>query len=259
MGFGIGGPDFPAGCAVVFGACGGLGQSIAGLLAERGCKVVLSCRTAAKAEGLLRQIQQAGGSASISACDVTDEAAVERVVSGAVAAYGRVHTVISALGPIIGIGPVARSNTAEFRSVIDTDIHGFYNVAKAGVRALTTGGGGSLTALVAPAMKRIINNDGMSSVPKAAITLMIKHIAMEEAHNNIRANVVGPGVTNAGLVTGSLADGPGKDMIELAESLTPMQRRAAPNEIAEVVAFIASAKASYITGQVIMADGGLTT
>ncbi|MCK9285662.1 MAG: SDR family oxidoreductase [Rhodocyclaceae bacterium] len=98
----------------------------------------------------------------------------------------------------------------------------------------------------------------MSAIPKAALAIMVKHIAREEADSGIRANVVGPGVTNAGLITGALAAGPARDMLDFAQSLAALKRRAEASEIAEVVAFIASAKASYVTGQTIMVDGGLS-
>lgn len=259
MTFGTKGPDFPAGCAVIFGANGGIGQAIAGLIAERGAAVVIVYRSdPGKAKALADRIAQEGGKATTAVCDVTDRAAVEKVMADALAAHGRIHTVVSAIGPLIEVTPLSTSREAHFRSVIDADVHGFYNIAQLAVQYFKKGGGGSLTALVSPVIDRVVPNDSMSAIPKAALAMMVKHIAREEADSGIRANVVGPGVTNAGLVTGALAAGPARDMLDFAQSLAALKRRAEASEIAEVVAFIASAKASYVTGQTIMVDGGLS-
>jgi NAD(P)-dependent dehydrogenase (short-subunit alcohol dehydrogenase family) len=89
--------------------------------------------------------------------------------------------------------------------------------------------------------------------------MMIRMLATEEVNNGIRANAVGPGVVEGGMVPPMRADEQTKNLLDSAVAVTPMGRLGLVEEIAEAVAFLASAKASYITGQRLMVDGGLAT
>ena len=253
--------DFPTGCAILFGANGGIGQAIAELLSRQGVNLVLCYRSnPEKANALVERIKKFGNKASATSCDVTQRNSVEQVFNNAIKEHGRIHSVISAIGPMLEIGPFSEASEAHFKSVIDADVYGFFNISQIAVKVFKEGGGGSLTAVTTPVIGHVLQHDAMSAIPKAAVTQMLKYIACEEAKHQIRANAVAPGITNAGLVTGAVGgiEGPGKEMPEFADSITPLGRRAEANEIAEAVVFVASQRASYITGQTIVADGGMS-
>ncbi|MBQ0758275.1 MAG: NAD(P)-dependent dehydrogenase (short-subunit alcohol dehydrogenase family) [Zhongshania sp.] len=253
--------DFPSGCAVVFGANGGIGEAIVALLSERGTSVIACYRSnGEKAAALCQSLNDGGGSAMALECDVRDRNSVDSVFQKAKAKYGRVHSVISAIGPVLEIGPFSEASEQHFRFIVEADIIGFFNISQASVRVMRDSGGGSLTAITTPVIGRVLQYDAMSAIPKAAVTQMTKYIACEEACYGIRANTVAPGITNVGLVTGAVGgfEGPGKDMLEFADSITPLGRRAEGREIAEAAVFLASNRASYITGQALVADGGMT-
>ncbi|KAH8659896.1 hypothetical protein BX600DRAFT_466894 [Xylariales sp. PMI_506] len=257
MSFGVTTPDFPEGCAVVFGGTGGLGRASAGLMAERGSDIVVTYRSrAAEAEALVEELRKLGRNASAVPCDVTDRKSVDAVFEHAVKTYKRVHTVVSAGGLVFDTGPLAEFKWDSFRGVIETDVHGFFNIVQAGVPVLREGKGGSFVALVTSAVDRTVPLDALSSTPKAAVTMMVRHLAAEEAGHGIRANAVGPGVINAGMVI-PMMETPTRALLEAATDFTPLKRLGEAAEIAETVAFLASSKASYITGQVLMVDGGL--
>jgi NAD(P)-dependent dehydrogenase (short-subunit alcohol dehydrogenase family) len=188
---------------------------------------------------------------------VTDVAAVQATINLALEKYGRIHSVISAGGIAFGTPMLGETPFSDFERVIRTDVFGFFNIAQTSLPALRKQGG-SITALVTTAVHRTYPGDTLSTPPKAAVEAMIKQIALEEAVNGIRANAVGPGVIDAGMVLPMKLTS-AKELLDYAVQLTPMKRLGTDFEVAEAVSFIASNKASYITGQTLMVDGGLGT
>jgi NAD(P)-dependent dehydrogenase (short-subunit alcohol dehydrogenase family) len=259
MTYGVTTPDFPGeGCAIVFGGSGGLGQSTAGLLGERGANVVATYRTRREpVDEVVAAIRKMGRKASAAECDVMNRASIDKVLGEALSEYGRIHTVVSAGGVVFGTGPLVNFEDDEFRGVIETDVFGFFNISKAVVPALRKGGGGSITALITQAVTRITPEDTLSAVPKAAVWMMVRQLAAEEARNGIRANAVGPGVINGGMVLPML-HGPARKILDWAIEVTPLHRMGECSEVAETMTFLASSKAAYITGQFLNIDGGMS-
>lgn len=258
MNFDLDRPEFPDGCAVVFGGSGGIGQAIAGLLAERGSPVILTYFSKSHdVESLAEAIKSSGGHAEVARCDVRNKESVDQVLENAVGLHGRVHSVISAGGLVLEIGPVAEFGLESFRAVIETDVIGFFNIAQASIPLLRAGGGGSITALITAAIDRTFGNDALSAVPKAAVATLLRHIALEEAPAGVRANGVGPGMIDAGM-TEILKKGPTAYIYQNAASMTPMKRAGLASEVAQLAVFLASAKASFVTGQMIHCDGGFS-
>src|SRR5580658_748053 len=107
MSYGIQRPDFPDGCAIVFGGSGGLGSAIAGLLTERGSNVVLTFRTQARVADQLTKNAAPGRTAKAIQCDVTNRQAVDTVIQTALDSFGRIHSVITSQGRPFSAGPVA--------------------------------------------------------------------------------------------------------------------------------------------------------
>ena len=258
MSFGINTPDYPAGCAVVFGGSGGLGQASAGLMAQRGSDILVTYRSRAdETLKFVEQLRAMGRKAEAVACDVTDRSQVDAVFAKAVKTFGRVHTIVSAGGLVFDTGPIADFKMESFRGVIETDVVGFFNIAQSGIPVLREGKGGSFVALITCATKRTVPLDALSATPKAAVQMMVRQIATEEARNGIRANAVGPGVVDGGMVIPMMLTETRK-LLEMAVEYTPLGRLGTCDEIAEAVAFLASSKAAYITGQSLMVDGGLS-
>lgn len=252
-------PDFPDGCALVYGGSGGLGQSICRLLAARGSAVVVAYRSRqSEADAVVRQIEAHGGRALAVHADLKDASSCRAAADGAMSRFGRIHTVVSTSGLAFGNPALGDVSPTDFRNVIETDVLGFFNVAQATLPALRAGGGGSYVGVITTAVHRTYPGDTLSGPPKAAMAALLKQIVLEEAHNGIRANGVGPGVINAGMVL-PMYETDAKALLDLAVGLTPLRRAGEDIEVSEAVVFLASRRASYITGQMLMVDGGLAT
>lgn len=251
-------PDFPEGAALVLGGSGGLGQSIARLLAARGSTVAITYRTRkAEAEKVVEQIKAKGGTAIALQVDMTDVDSVRVGAEAVSEQFGRLHTVVTGQGLAFCTENIGELPPQDFRNVIETDVMGFFNVAQATLPLLRKNGG-SYVSLVTTGIGRTHPGDGLSCVPKAALAMMLKEIAVEEAQYGIRANGVGPGVIMAGMVL-PMYETDAKVFLDQAVAMTPLKRAGTDLEIAEAVAFLASRRASYITGQMLMVDGGLAT
>jgi len=253
------GTDFPdTGCALVFGGSGGIGAATAALLVQRGCDVVFTYRSGrTDAERLADAMGAAGGvHAAAVACDITDFDSTVSVVDTALTRHGRIHTVITATGIHFSTAPVADLGSEALIDVLHADILGFFNVAKSTVPVLRSAGGGSIVAVVASSIERTVPTNSLSAMPKSAVAMMIRQIATEEGRNGIRANAVGPGIVDGGIVS-TMRENPAiQEMLDHAAESLPLGRLGKTEEIAEAIVFLASSRAAFITGQVLMVDGG---
>jgi len=252
--------EFPEGCAVLFGASGGLGQAIAERMAELGADQVITYRTNPKPlERLVDTLKSQGRKALLVPCDVTDSDSVAKALEQAVASYGRVHTVINATGLQYAFGPLAGQDPKAFAAVLDVDVKGFFNIARAAVPHMRAEGGAIVT-LGTAAVAATTPGNTLSSVPKSAVAMMVKLLATEEGRHNIRANFVGVGSHRAGMALRMEAAGTSAraTLEDFARERVPLQRSGEAFECANVVAFLASNRASYVTGQLLHVDGGLS-
>ena len=248
-------PDFPDGAAMVFGGSGGLGQSISRLLAARGATVAVTYHSRkAEADAVVDQIKARGGKAMAVHVDMTDAESVCKGAQAVVDKFGRIHSVISTGGLVFGNPDLADTDPTDFRNVVETDVIGFFNVAQATLPLMRKSGGGSYVGVITTAVSRTYPGDTLSGTPKAVLAAMLKKITLEEAHYGIRANGVGPGVIHAGMVLPMLKTS-AKALLDYAVDITPMKRAGTDIEIAEAVVFLASRRASYITGQMLMDIG----
>lgn len=244
--------------AIVTGGATGLGRSVACLYAEEGAKVAIGDVDLEEAERTVRLIQDAGGEALFVPTDISDGSQVRHLVDAAEARFGAVH-VMTANAGVLGPGPtLSRSlidmTEEEFMRVINVNLAGTCWSFKYAIPAILRAGGGAMTATAALAAH--VGYAGLAgySASKGGICALARCLAAELG-GTIRVNVVsGGGGTESqlGRRTGATFDP------EAWANVTRSVRDNDPREVAQAHLFLASDDASYINGQVVVADMGLT-
>lgn len=249
--------DFPQGVAVVIGGSGGIGAVICDKLARAGTDVVLTYHhNAQAAEVVAEAVRRSGRRAAAYPLSVSDPEAVSAFVGQVIEQHTSVHTVVIAAGSAIPMRYIGQIEAADWKRVIDADVNGFFHVVQAFLPHLREKGG-SFVHISSAGVRRWPVRDGLSVVPKAAMEALMRGIAREEGRFGIRANCVALGVVEAGMFL-RLKEKQELDeqWMRVAISNTPLRRFGTAEEVGDAVVFLASRKASYITGQTIYLDGG---
>ena len=250
----------PAGCrvdlsgqvALVTGASRGIGKAIAVGLAACGASVAGVARTLDALQGTLQAIRDAGGTAEGYAADVSKTDDVQRVVEEVESKSGRIHILVNNAG-ITRDGLVLRMEDSAWQDVIDTNLKGTFLFCRAVGACMLRARYGRIINI--SSVSGIMGNAGQAnySASKAGIIGFSKTIARELAARNVTVNVVAPG-----FITTDMTDVlPEKVKTEVKERV-PLRRLGTPEDIADLVRYLASPGASYLTGQVIAVDGGMT-
>ncbi len=245
-------PDLLQGqAAFVTGGGSGIGAGIAKRLAAQGAKVALFGRTQAKLDAVAAEIRAAGGEAAAFAGDVREYAALEKAMNDAAAGFGRLDILVnSAAGNFLA--PAATLSANGFRSVIDIDLCGTFNAARAAFAHLSKNGGNivSITATQAEVPTPLQCHAGAA---KAGIEKLTRDLALEWGRLKIRVNAVAPGPIEG---TEGMARLAPPDAESSLKKRVPMQRYGTIHEVCEAVTFLVSPAGAYVTGATLLVDGG---
>jgi 3-oxoacyl-[acyl-carrier protein] reductase len=238
--------------ALVTGASRGIGRAIALRLAACGATVAGVARSAEALEGTLQAIREAGGTAEGWAANVADAADVQRVVDEVEAKFPKIHVLVNNAG-VTRDGLMLRMEESAWDEVIDTNLKGTFLFARAVGAIMMRGRYGRIINI--SSVSGLMGNPGQAnySASKAGVIGFSRTIARELASRNITVNVVAPG-----FITTDMTDVlPDKIKTEVKERI-PVRRLGNPEDIADLVCYLAGPGASYVTGQVIAVDGGMT-
>jgi 3-oxoacyl-[acyl-carrier protein] reductase len=235
--------------ALVTGGTGAIGSAICRELAHQGLAVIVHAyRNRSTAERIAKEIDRAGGSASITCFDVTDGPAVERELATVLEA-GPIQVLVNNAG-VHDDAPMAGMTGAQWRKVIEVSLHGFFNVTQALLLPMLQTRWGRIVAV--SSISGMIGNRGQTNyaAAKAGLHGACRSLALEVASRGVTVNVVAPGIIETPL-TAQVFNA------EQIRNLVPMKRAGTPAEVAQLIAFLVSEKAAYISGQVIGINGGM--
>ena len=233
---------------IVTGGAQGIGEACARRFAREGARVVVADVQDARGQALAAEL-----GASYLHCDVGDKAQVDALVAQVMRAHGRIDVLVNNAG-IFKAADFLDVTEADFDAVLRVNLKGAFLVGQAVAREMARAGRGSIVNMSSVNSVLAIPSIASYNVSKGGINQLTRAMALALADKGIRVNAVGPGTIATELAAAAvLTSDEAKNKIMMR---TPLKRLGEPSEIADVVAFLASDASSYITGEIIMVDGG---
>lgn len=238
--------------ALVTGASRGLGRAIAERMAAAGARVACIARDESKLAETVAAIREAGGAAEPFACSVTDSEQVNSVVDTIAKEWGSLEILVNNAG-ITRDTLFPRMKDEEWDEVINTNLRGAFLFARAVTRPMMRARYGRIINIASVA--GLMGNPGQAnySASKAALIGMTRTVAKELASRKVTVNAIAPG-----FIESDMSAALGEMIIDEAKKRIPAKRLGTPEEVAACALFLASRDASYVTGQVLVVDGGMT-
>ncbi|MFL5105052.1 MAG: SDR family NAD(P)-dependent oxidoreductase [Xanthobacteraceae bacterium] len=241
--------------AVITGSSRGIGRATAESMAALGAKVVISSRKAEACEAVAREIAEKGGEAAAIPCNISRKAEVEALVEKTNARFGRIDILVcnAAVNPVFG--PLLHLTDEAFDKVIGANVKSNLWLCNLVIPGMAARGGGAVIVVSSIAGLRGTDMLGMYGISKAADFALVRNLAVEWGPRNVRVNAIAPGIVKTDFARALWEN---EELMKRRNAATPLRRIGSPEEIGSIAAFLASPAASFITGQVIVADGGVT-
>jgi NAD(P)-dependent dehydrogenase (short-subunit alcohol dehydrogenase family) len=239
---------------LITGALTGIGRAAAVVFAQEGAHIVVSGRRDKQGQELVAELQALGVEAIFVRTDVRKEDDVRNLVDQTVNRFGRLDIAVNNAGTEGVPGPVTEQTAESYAATFDTNVLGTLMSMKHELRVMLPQGSGSIVNVSSAYGSVGAAGASVYVASKHAVEGLTKSAALEVAGTGVRVNVVAPGTTDTGMLTRFTDTDENKAALV---STVPVKRLAAPEEIARVIAFVASANASYMTGASIPVDGGM--
>jgi len=245
--------DLTGKIALVTGASRGIGQAIAGLLAQHGAHVIISSRKAESCQSVVDNIIASGGSAEAMACHIGEMAQIEAIFAQIEAKHGRLDILINNAATNPHFGSIVDTDVTAFQKTVDVNIRGYFFMSSYGAKLMAKNGGGAIVNVAS--VNGVIPGlfQGIYSITKAAVMSMTQAFAKECAGMGVRVNALLPGFTDTKFASALVKN---EQIVKSVLQHVPMNRIAQPNEMAGAVLYLVSPAASYTTGVCLNVDGG---
>jgi NAD(P)-dependent dehydrogenase (short-subunit alcohol dehydrogenase family) len=247
--------DLSGQVAVITGSSRGIGRSIAEHMAALGAKVVISSRKAEACDEVATAIKASGGDAIVVPCNISRKAEVEALVKGTLDKWGRIDSLVcnAAVNPYYG--PLSGLSDEAFDKIMGSNVKSNIWLTNHAIPGMIKQGGG--TVIIVSSIGGLKGNGiiGAYGISKAADFALARNLAVEHGPHNIRVNCIAPGLIKTDFAKALWED---EKAVTARNAVTPLRRIGEPDEIGGIAAFLASKAATFITGQMIVADGGVT-
>lgn len=247
--------DLSGQVAIVTGSTKGIGKSIAEELGRAGAKVMICSRKADACEATRAELAAMGLTVLAQPCNVGRKEDVEALVGATVKAWGKVDIMVcnAAINPYYG--PLSGLSDEVFDKVMATNVRSNLWLANLVIPGMAERGGGSLIMVGSIAGLKASTILGIYGISKAADHMLVKNLAAEWGPKNIRVNAIAPGLVRTDFARALWEDDARR---KEREEATPLRRLGEPRDIGGIAVFLASQAAAFMTGQCIVADGGVT-
>ena len=240
---------------LITGALTGIGRATALAFAADGARIVVSGRRDDVGEALVDELRAQGADAEYIRADVRHEDDVRDLVDRTVARFGRLDVAVNNAGTEGRPGPVTEQTADSYAATFDTNVLGTLLSMKHELRVMQAQGSGSIINLSSTVGQRAAPGASVYTASKHAVEGLTKAAALDAAAFGVHVNAVAPGPVETGMLNRFTGNADRKAGLIAG---VPLKRAGTPDELAQVIVFVASAKASFITGQIIGVDGGKT-
>ena len=247
--------DLKSKVALITGSTRGIGKSIAEELARAGCKVVVSSRKAEACESVRAEFGKQGFEVLAQPCNVSRKEELQRLVDAALAKWGRIDIAVANAAANPYYGPLAQIPEDAFDKVFHNNVKSVLWLAGLTLPGMAERGGGCFITVGSIGGLRASTVLGAYAISKAADHHLVRCLAAEWGPKNVRVNAIAPGLIRTDFAKALWEDD--KRRAE-REAQTPLRRLGEPRDIGGIAVFLASEAAAFVTGQVIVADGGVT-
>jgi len=247
--------DLKGKVAIITGARRGMGKADALAFAKNGAKVVVSDISQEECELVVDEIKKNGGEGLAVKCDVTNEKEIKEMVKKTVDKFGKVDILVNNAG-ICEFKPFLELTEEEWDKTLDINLKGYFLCAQAVAKEMVKKKSGVIINIASVVMGQMgMGMAGLAhySASKGGIAALTKTLALEFAPYNIRVNAIAPGAIDTPMAASTKAD---PKVLEATLAMIPLHRMGKPEEIANTALFLSSNASSYITGSIVVVDGG---
>lgn len=244
--------------AIVTGASGGIGETTANLFAKEGANVVMVARNPKNLNKIVSELKKNGKSVAAVPADITDENEVQNVVEQTLRQFNRIDILINNAATISDPIPFHTTTDKAIHELIDTNMIGTFRMTRAVLPTMMEQKNGVIVNVASVAGMKAVERVPLAvyNSTKAGVIMFTKSIALEYGEYNVRVNCVCPGAVRSRFLQPYLDDEKARQVLN---SMHPLGRIGEPDDVANAILYLASESSSWVTGAVLVVDGGVTT